>query len=101
MTLPQNTPHHVKVELGKGYTFLTSVCPFDPADQERPCWPHNEDGTPFDVEQGIKDGCVYADWVGEHDVDRFTNTVTVTFELTATWRNDCFDFEFGKQVTDA
>lgn len=93
--------HRVRLVIDQGvYPFVE--CPFDAADESRPCWPHDESGEPLSAEQGAKDGCVYVDWMENDGIDCFSNSVTVTFELAAAvWSGDGFDFEFGDPMPNA
>lgn len=93
--------HRVRLVIDQG-AYPHIECPYDPADESRPCWPHDESGEPLSVEQATKDGCVYVDWLDNDGIDAFANPITLTFELaSATWSGDGFDFEFGEQVPNA
>ena len=91
--------HTVRLVIEEGvYPFID--CPFDPADQSRPCWPHTEFGEPFSAEKGTSDGCVYKDWVENEGIEAFTGKLELSFALAAAdWRGDHFDFSIGEQVT--
>lgn len=52
--------HKMTVHVDDGDLYLGIECPFDAADQSRPCWPHREDGIP---EAAPQPECVYASWV--------------------------------------
>lgn len=97
--MEQNTTpdHTVTVVIEQDGYHPSIECTFDPADTKRPCWPHNENGEPFDADEGAKAGCVYIDWMGELGSESIVNEVALRFRLgSAVWNDDGFDFELGE-----
>lgn len=91
--------HVVTLLLEEGSVYPTLACPYEPADTTRPCWPHDENGEPYDAERGTRDGCVYRDWMEEIGGEALAHPTTLTFVLReAAWRGDHFDFYLGDQV---
>ena len=65
----------------------TVHCPYDPADETRPCWALDVEADP-PVQLPAPQGCNYAEWVeniGGECIDG--KGVTVTFGVEADWSN--------------
>lgn len=56
--------HVLTLDFDDGYSNLSVACPYDRADEARPCWPHDPDGdddlSPLPAPQDV---CTYESWV--------------------------------------
>jgi len=70
-------------------------CPFDVADESRPCWPHYENGEPFTAKEAAPIGCNWGEWFGEMDVEMVTEMPETSWPVTAHWDGDHFTMTLG------
>lgn len=100
--MPKHIPTHtvtIEIEPG-GYAPTVKVsCPWDPRNQDRPCWPTLENGEPDDVEHAAEIGCVYIDYVDDVGFELFRGA-PVILTLPAyveSWETDYPQFVIGQE----
>lgn len=97
---PNTVPSHtVEFEIEPGWGLnIKTICPWDPSNKSRPCWPHFEDGSgPYPEDEAIEIGCVYTDWIDEGGIEAFLGPkVSMTLPMFARWvPGDHFEFHIG------
>lgn len=100
--MPKYKPSHtvsVDIEPGGFTPSVKLTCPWDPRNEERPCWPHDEDGSRYDIEHAADVGCVYIEYVDELGLEAFHGP-PITVALPAhveRWEADYPQFVFGQE----
>ena len=76
-------------------------CPFDPADQSRPCWPtDDEDGlVPLPPDDPYAKFCNYQEWWdntenGAHSMPK------ITFPVRSEWKHDHMQFHLAAPTVE-
>lgn len=96
----KKTPSHsVKIEVEPGWGLhLSTICPWDPSNESRPCWPYFETGEKYPVDEAVEIGCVYTDWVDEVGIESFKGPkISMELPMFAEWTNDYFEFHIGEE----
>lgn len=88
--------HRVRFSIEGGVgTFVTALpCPFDPADEDRPCWPHDEDDEPLPAPQP---DCTYVGWIESVGMECM-GTFTFDAPIVGEWDGDYPTFEKGVEA---
>lgn len=86
---PTNEPrgedrHTMRVSLTDGYLSLTVQCPYDLADESRPCWPVDRSGEQTFADRAAPQPCNYYEWADALSPDEFL-TGDWSVEVAATW----------------
>lgn len=79
--------HRMRVEIEDGGIHFSVVCPFDPEDRSRPCWPTqiDSDGEP----EPESDECVYVGWCDNLCPDEWHHgLVTIECDAEFDWHYD-------------
>lgn len=99
--------HTIKVSVSRGSVSAEMVCPYNAADQTRPCWPcEGEDGEggPMRPDDGKDIGCNWKNWFQEgtwdsvHDNDHIA---TLDVEKAEWYTGQYFMFQVqGRKLND-
>lgn len=94
--------HHLKLAIDSGSLVTTFVCPYDPADQTRPCWPRegeDGEGPPSPPDADGKSFCNWKewwDWAGLDGAADDPDWGTVNVEDVDWLPEKCLYFHLGK-----
>lgn len=94
--------HHANIVIDPSYGGVQThmVCPWDPEDPERPCWPTEENGERYSVEGAVQVGCVYAEYMSEYGINSFRGSpFSLILPVQSFWSGDCFEFYIGTDTT--
>lgn len=100
--MPKHMPSHtvhIEIEPGGYSPSVKMMCPWDPRNEDRPCWPYLENGERDDVEHAAEIGCVYIDYVDDIGLEAFDGPA-ITLSLPAyvtSWEADYPQFAIGQE----
>lgn len=90
------TAHKLTLNIDDGGETWTLSCPYNRTDVSRPCWPHNEDGTPSTSTSVNNFICTWVTWFDECGTDVVTSLPETSWPVTVEWVGDGPQFFAGE-----
>jgi len=91
--------HTFWLDIEDGYVRLSVACPYDKADEMRPCWPHDETGPngemlPMDPPQEM---CTYESWIDNETMeDLIHGSLSLRLHALPVWDAGLFTLELDQ-----
>lgn len=91
--------HQIRIQITPGWNInFALVCHWSQDDTSRPCWPEEEDGTPYPPGMGKTFGCGYSDWLEDLGIEGLKgDPIHLMFDVADTeFDGDLMYFELGR-----